>query len=449
MLRLAKKIKRRVVECLPFPYCLGKEFVGFYRFLEQSQWWNRERIEEWQFKRFKLVLNHTYEFFPLYGNKMRAKGIHPNDIQSLNDTKSLPIMNKMDLLSVPEEEQHAKNTCGNTTIVTMGGTTGSPLKLLVSKRLLTVVEQAFVWRHQSWAGLKYGQKIAVLRGTIITEDARAIAPMRLSGNTLYLSTWHISPQNLHLYYEALKSFKPAAIRAYPSSLLTLTRYLSLNNRPPIMSVKVLITSSESIPHFIRKEMEKYWQVPITDYYGLGEHTAKMFQCEFGRYHIQEEYAYVELIPDDRKGLNRIIGTNLHNFATPLIRYDPGDYCSSTIESCKCGRTLRSVETVQGRPIGRIVTRDRRIIGLVTQGIVRDSPGIHMCQLYQDDPNKLLIRIVKHDRYTEDDWKKLLHQVRVHVGEDIDVEREFVDDIKLTPAGKRLELIQKLDVDSFL
>ena len=68
------------------------------------------------------------------------------------------------------------------------------------------------------------------------------------------------------------------------------------------------------------------------------------QCpENESYHIQAENVLVEILDDD--GLpcepgevGRVVVTALHNLATPLLRYDIGDY-AEVGSPCSCGRRV--------------------------------------------------------------------------------------------------------------
>lgn len=77
------------------------------------------------------------------------------------------------------------------------------------------------------------------------------------------------------------------------------------------------------------------------------------QCpEAETYHLQLENLFVEVLNDAgrpcRQGeIGRIVLATLHNFASPLIRYEIQDYVEMG-EPCSCGRGLPVVRRVLGR-----------------------------------------------------------------------------------------------------
>jgi len=77
------------------------------------------------------------------------------------------------------------------------------------------------------------------------------------------------------------------------------------------------------------------------------------QCpENDHYHVQAENLYVEVINEDgapcRPGeIGRMVLSDLHNFTTPMIRYEIGDY-AEVGEACAYGRGLPVLNRTAGR-----------------------------------------------------------------------------------------------------
>ena len=44
----------------------GKVFWDTYNFLQESQWWSREKLEEHQMEQLSKLLRHAYENVPYY-----------------------------------------------------------------------------------------------------------------------------------------------------------------------------------------------------------------------------------------------------------------------------------------------------------------------------------------------------------------------------------------------
>ena len=77
------------------------------------------------------------------------------------------------------------------------------------------------------------------------------------------------------------------------------------------------------------------------------------ECPTGEsYHVQAENVLVEVLDDQDRpcspgDVGRVVVTALHNFATPLLRYDIGDY-AEVGAPCPCGRGLPALRRIMGR-----------------------------------------------------------------------------------------------------
>ena len=51
---------------IPLPIRYGKVFRETYAFLQQSQWWSRERLEEYILQQLSKLLHYAYGNVPYY-----------------------------------------------------------------------------------------------------------------------------------------------------------------------------------------------------------------------------------------------------------------------------------------------------------------------------------------------------------------------------------------------
>ena len=51
---------------IPLPIRYGKVFRDTYAFLQKSQWWSKEQLEEYQREQLSKLLQHAYENVPYY-----------------------------------------------------------------------------------------------------------------------------------------------------------------------------------------------------------------------------------------------------------------------------------------------------------------------------------------------------------------------------------------------
>jgi phenylacetate-CoA ligase len=118
----------------------------------------------------------------------------------------------------------------------------------------------------------------------------------------------------------------------------------------------------------------------------------------GLYHVQSESLLVEVLDDE--GLpckpgetGRIIITDLHNFATPLIRYEIRDY-AEVAAPCACGRGLPALARILGRRRNMVVfPNGERHWPLVGAYRFREIADIRQYQLVQHTTDDVEVKLV--------------------------------------------------------
>jgi phenylacetate-CoA ligase len=142
-------------------------------------------------------------------------------------------------------------------------------------------------------------------------------------------------------FDWLLDQKPDYLLTFPSNLLALIR-LSKERHVKLSALREVITLGEALDPAVREICEKEWGLPVVDAYSSQEFGMLAVQCPAAsHYHVQSENVLVEILderdepcPPGQTG--RLVITALHNFATPLIRYEIGDLAIPG-ESCACGR----------------------------------------------------------------------------------------------------------------
>jgi len=140
-------------------------FRETYKFLQESQWWSNEQLEEYQLEQLSKLLHHAYENVP-YRRVFDERGLKPKDIQDFKDLQQLPYLTKEDVRAnfndliarnIPKEQME---------YVTTGGTSGKTLGFYIEKKTHSI-RMAFEWREWNWMGYNFGDKCVVLRGNVI------------------------------------------------------------------------------------------------------------------------------------------------------------------------------------------------------------------------------------------------------------------------------------------
>lgn len=434
--RAFRRLVRSGARLLPYPYCHGWQFARRYREVMATQSWDSDRIRGYQYRRLEQVLQHAYDQVPYYQQAFDRQGVLPGDLRSLEDLARFPTLAK-DSLRTHYAELRAKDALRYRPFLHQtSGSTGTSVEFLLTREV-DQYENAFVERQSRWAHTRPRDRGVTVRGAVLTEDGSEVAPCRRNGHELILSSFHLSDRSLPRYAELMLGFRPAVFRMYPSALGIITQYFRHRGLRRIPTLKAIITSSETLPAETRQEAEQFWRCRVYDWYGNGERCGAIGQCEYGTYHILEDYGFIELLPSQSPGLYRLVATTFFNRAMPLIRYDTRDLVSVSSEDekpCPCGRSFRRVTAIDGRIESLVVTRDGRRVGRLDAAF-RYSPGIQLAQIIQRPGGELCVRIVRGPAFAAADLERLTRELRLRLGEQIALQYEFVNDLPRTAAGK--------------
>ncbi len=462
--QLAKKLPYTIQQPLKYIYSVipprlryGKVFWETYNFLQESQWWSREKLEEYQLQQLSKLLHHAYENVPYYRKVFDKRGLKPEGIQDFDDLRKLPLLTKddvrknlKDLIAQNIAKKHMK-------YVTTGGTSGKPLGFYIENKT-NLIRMAFEWREWNWMGFAFGDRCVVLRGNVVRRKENgktAWWEYDKENNYLVLSTYDMTEENLSKYVRKMEEFKPKVVRGYPSALDILARFIKDNSLTVNAEgdIKAISTSSENLYPAQRKLIEEAFQCPVFDKYGNCEQVTILGECEKHKgYHDFVEYSYKEILDKDGRTVTKegeigeIVSTGFTNYAVPLIRYKTEDLVEFTIHKCSCGRQLPLIRRVEGRLQELIIAKRGNLISMVALNMHSNVfDNVKQFQFYQDAPGQVILKIVKKSTYTDKDTRYIIQELQKKMKNQVNIKLQFVNKIPLTDRGKYTFLQQKLSI----
>ena len=435
----------------------GKVFWDTYNFLQESQWWSREKLEEYQMQQLSKLLNHAYENVPYYRRVFDERGLRPKDIQDLTDLKKLPYLTK-EIIQENLKDLIARNySRSKLQHVTTGGSTGIPMGFYSEKGVSESRERAFMLSLWNRVGFKMGDKCIVLRGNVVrSADTGTFWEYDPANKHLILSSYHMTDETLPGYISKIREIKPDFIQAYPSAITILARYIKENNLEPFPTVKALLCGSENLYSWQRDLLETAFQCRVYSWYGHTEMAALAGECEKSTfYHIQPEYGIVELIGKDGVNLTsendvgEIVATGFNNFILPFIRYKTMDIGAYTAKKCDCGRKYSLLKKVEGRVQDLVVTKDKRLITLTALIFAQHFEAfskVKEMQLVQEKEGELIVKIVKNSQYSSNSEEEIRSKMQNAVRFGLNINFKYINKIPRTRSGKYRFLIQKLPIE---
>ncbi len=453
-----KKPIKYVYGLIPYERRLGKVFWDTCNFLQESQWWSKEKLEKYQMRELEKLLKHAYNNVPYYRRVFDERGLKPKDIQDLDDLRKLPYLTK-EIIRKNLTELIARNyPRSKLQYVTTGGSTGIPMGFYQDKNTAGSMEWAFMLSQWKRVGFKIGDKSVVLRGNVIQSAKKDKFWEYDSANkNLILSSYHMTDKTLPDYIRKIREFRADFIQAYPSAITILARFMKENNIKNFPRFKAILCGSENLYPWQRKLLEEVFRCRIYSWYGHTEKCCLAGECEKSNYyHIFPEYGYIELIGKDCNKINRenklgeIIATGFNNYVFPFIRYRTQDFAIGVDNrnKCECGRDYRLLKKIEGRLQEFVVANDKSLITLTALIFAQHFKAfgkIKNMQLYQDCVGEVIVKIIPTNNFLKEDSNEIIKKMENAISGKIKVEVKIVDKIQRTQSGKYKFLIQKLPI----
>ena len=418
----------------------------------EREGWSAQRWKSWQDERLAFVLHRAATQVPYYREqwaRRRAAG----DRAGWEYLESWPILEKEPL------RQHARafvaEGCDTRRMFHehTSGTSGKSLDLWWSRATVREWYALFEARNRAWHGVSLGDRWAILGGQLVAPVAQRRPPFwvwNAALNQLYMSSYHLAPDLVPFYLDAIRDNRVAYLWGYTSALYALAREaLRLGRRD--LKMRVALTNAEPVFDYQREAIEAAFQCPVRETYGMAEIVAAASECPRGRLHIWPEVGWVEALEDDRPAAYGAAGdlvcTGLLNADQPLIRYRLGDRgaLEDPAVTCGCGRTLPLLRSVEGRVDDVVLTRDGRRIGRLDPVFKAALPVVE-AQIVQESLDQLRVRFVPAPDYTEADGRSIVERIHDRVGGDMRVVLEPTDAIPRSANGKFRAVVRNIALD---
>jgi phenylacetate-CoA ligase len=428
----------------------------FGRVLNKTQWLPREDIKELQNQNLRLLIRHAYDTVPYYNRIMKQKGVLPSDVRCVEDLSKLPVLTKEDVRANSADLVSRGFPAKRLVSYTSGGS-GDQLRFFVTKDQLSW-EIAAEFRAYGWAGYKLGDKCFMFWASPIDLSKYKTVQRRFTSKlerVFVVDTYIISNQVLAKFASLLRARRPKIVKGYTSSIYLMAKYL-VDNGMDCIRPKAVITTAETLFGSMRATIEEAFGCQVFDYYGSREVGGLAAECpEHSGYHISAENVAMEFVKDgeqvaaNEKGV--VLVTSLRNYGMPLIRYRLGDVGSPSDRVCECGRGLPVVNTIEGRISDFMAVYDKKlgrvvpvgpIYPLIIYGLMKVP--LRSVRVVQNTINKLEIKAVKNPGYSQKHTDYLINQMHRALGEDVQIEFEFLDSLPPLPSGKRSTFVSKVN-----
>ncbi len=423
---------------------LGGRFPEFLSQTLERERWGQERVEHYRRAKLRAYLELAGQRSPYYRRLFIEGGVNPGRDDPDAVLASLPVLTK-DVIREHHRDLEDPSVSGGVLRTHTSGTTGRGL-IFPTSHESAYATWATWWRYRLRFGIRLGTPSAVFLGSVLTPARQRKPPFwRRNKNNLenqwIYSNYHLRPETTRSYVEHLRSTGVPWLHGYPSTLALLASLILEQNLDPGDSVRIVTLAAENVLTSQVETIRRAFRAEVRQHYGQAEGVANFSECEYGRLHVDEDYATTELAPLDGQA-RRVIGTGVTNAAFFFIRYDTGDVAREHQPGCQCGRSGRIVESVDGRYEDYVALPDGTMLGRLDH-VFKDMVNIREAQLVQDARDRLKVLIVPLSGYGPDDERRLLLEFRARLGDQIGLDLRYVQTIPRTKSGKLRFVISRL------
>jgi phenylacetate-CoA ligase len=396
-----------------------------------NQWRPRVEIEELQVKRLKYIVDYAYRNTPFYHRTFKKAGIHPSDIQSLNDLKKIPLTNKDEILTCREDIVVKGYSEKNSFKVTTSGSSGRMLEILQDMRSVEANSASVNRAYRAMGRRLFKDRIAYIRHQSIASLEQFQGKLlELVSKTIGDSLWLPSHLDEDAMIEKLRAYDPTVITSYPSSLYLVAKRIKERGIEDLRP-RYVMSGGELLTEENRSFLRDVFQCDVFDFYGAYELMVVAWECSHHGMHMDADNNILEFIRDGEPVApgepGEIVGTNLWYRAMPIIRYQLGDIASYRDEECTCGRGLPVMKMVEGRKDDYLILPSGRVVGpRAVKPIIMTFPEVDKLRIVQEKKDLILIQLVEKTEFTR--IEELKQKIRDVLREDVELRVELVDDI---------------------
>ena len=320
---------------------------------ERSQWLDPQRILSHQFEQLRALIDHARTQTPYYRDHLRRAQIFSLAGITPASFVRWPMLSRGDVLGAADAllARNLPAAHGALTWNTTTGSTGQPVRVATSA-IGGLFQDALVMRSHFWYGLDLRLKFGAIRpGQHGPTGADWGPALRGTFETGPAVCFGLS-EDLGAQLDWLCRESPAYLLSRGHTLHSLIHESRASGRRPA-GLMALLSFADRPPDDLRALARAAWDVPVFDTYSAGEFGALALQCpDHEHLHVQSENVLLEILREDGSAcapgeVGRVVVTDLHNFAMPLIRYALGDYAEAG-EPCPCGRGLPVIRRIAGR-----------------------------------------------------------------------------------------------------
>jgi phenylacetate-CoA ligase len=341
----------------------------------------RADLHQLQLERLQAAVNRAYKNVAFYRAKFDELGILPEQIQSLEDLRRLPLTTKDDLRDAYPYGMFGVPLREIVRIHASSGTTGRSTVCGYTRRDLHTWAE-LVARILTAGGVTHDDVVQISFGYGLFTGGFGL---HYGAELVGASVIPASAGNTERQIRLMQDFRTTALVGTPSYALRIAEVMDeMRVTASELSLRVGLFGGEPWSERARAILESRLHISATDNYGLSEVMGPGVSGECERkdgLHINEDHFVAEIIdpntgeplPEGEEG--ELALTTLTKEALPLLRYRTRDVTRLSPEPCACGRTLARMARVCARTDDMLIVRGVNVYPSQVEAVLAEIEGL--------------------------------------------------------------------------
>src|SRR5690242_20468085 len=401
---------------------------------DEAERWSVDELRGRQLERLQWSVRHAFDNVAHYRKAFEDRGVHPDDIRSLDDTRLLPFTSKADLRANYPFGMFAVPRSEVARVHASSGTTGKPTVVGYTATDLDTWSELMA-RSIRVAGGRPGDVVHVAYGYgLFTGGLGAHYGAERLGCTVVPVSGGMTPRQVQLIVD----FGPRVIMVTPSYFLAILDEMEEQGVDPRgTSLEIGIFGAEPWTDEMRREVERRSGIKAVDIYGLSEVmgpgvSQEAVETQDGL-HVWEDHFLPEIIdpmtgdvlPDGEEG--ELVFTSLTKQAMPVVRYRTRDL--TRLLPGTAYPSFRRMQKVTGRTDDMMIVRGVNVFPTQVEEQILKVEGLtphYLCVLTRPgNLDELTVQVEAHESVAEADrpavGRRLAEHVKDNIGTTVRVE----------------------------
>jgi phenylacetate-CoA ligase len=391
--------------------------------------------------------------FPFYAERVRA---HRGSLPAPGETvrpEELPVWTRHDQRaffeqqSRPPDAMYAHQTSGSTAL---------PVRFYVTR-------DSYEWRTAvmdraySWGEAEEGRKSLHVWAADhsvppLAQRVKRRVHLTLQRRRFFDAFQQFSDAERLACCQLINRFQPHSLVGYTGQVVDIARYV--RDHPGVLNWKprTMVSAAEGLQPGQRELLQEHLVDQVFVSYGSREFMSVGMECSHhAGYHINSDNLVVEVVDDAGAPVapgveGRIVITDLHNSATPFIRYEIGDIgVMAPDEPCPCGKPFPVLASVDGRLQDVVQTPNGPVSGLYITFTMRQfDDWIEGYQVVQDAKDRILVRLLSREPLTPERLAPVAALLREGLGAGMTIDFERVQELARRRTGKVALVISSIE-----